>query len=82
MKDFLKKLDTGWVRLLAYLIFIAGGVWYSGLKNLPVAYARIEAHETKLAILDEKTNSVENSLDKIESRTDDIYKILLQMRGR
>ena len=77
MRTIERFASNGMVRILVYIIFMAG-FYFAMVKELP---GKVENHDKRIATMEVKQDSMEESLDKIESRTEAIYQILLT-RGR
>lgn len=77
-----KMAESPLVRMGLYGIGLAfsAGMLYAAVKDLPTFQATVAEHTVKIARVEEKQAATDKTLDRIEKRTEDIYKLLL--RGR
>ena len=80
LANLLTHTEKGWVRIAAYFFITIAScitILFQG-KDLPKLREKVEAQGVKIEVIEYKTKNLDDGINRVERKTDDILKILIR----
>lgn len=80
LAEILSHTEKGWVKIVLYFIITATSsvaILFQN-KDLPELKAKVDAQASKIEVIEYKTKNLDDGINRVERKTDDILKILIR----